>query len=230
MTVDEPLHIPTPTGVTLTLNPAGPLPRACAYIIDLLIRLVLLILLLLAMQFFGRVGQGTLLLLVFSLEWLYPMLFEWLYGGRTPGKALIGLRVIQRNGGTLTIADSILRNLLRVVDALPVGYLLGFIATLCSREHQRLGDWAAGTLVIHDRAPPLPSSIDPHMEQSLMAALGRQPGLDHQVLTELASRMPHLSAARQQDIAQLLFPSSTARQAQQQLAALFPALNPRHSP
>lgn len=104
----------------------------------------------------GREGLGKALVLVwvFALTWGYFLLFEWLWQGQTPGKRLLGIRVIRWSGTALTFTQAAMRNLLRIVDALPlpipcgVGFL-GFAVAAANRENRRLGDLAADTLVVH---------------------------------------------------------------------------------
>jgi uncharacterized RDD family membrane protein YckC len=86
---------------------------------------------------------------LFCLTWGYFLLFEWLWSGQTPGKRLVGLRVIQWRGTAVSFHQSAIRNILRVVDSLPAFYALGFIVAWGNRENRRLGDLAAGTLVVH---------------------------------------------------------------------------------
>lgn len=99
----------------------------------------------------ARMGVGSALtrIWMFGLLWLYFLLFEWLWSGQTPGKRLLGIRVIQWRGTAISFYDSAVRNLLRVVDALPVFYAVGFAVAATNRENRRLGDLAAGTLVVH---------------------------------------------------------------------------------
>ncbi len=90
----------------------------------------------------------------FVVMWGYFMLFEWLWHGQTPGKYLLGIRVIQWRGMAITFFQSAMRNLLRVADSLPIPLpmgpgLLGFVVAACNREQRRLGDLAADTLVVH---------------------------------------------------------------------------------
>jgi uncharacterized RDD family membrane protein YckC len=86
---------------------------------------------------------------LFCLMWGYFLFFEWLWSGQTPGKRLLGLRVIQWRGTAISFYQSAARNLLRVVDSLPFFYALGFLVAWTNRENRRLGDLAAGTLVVH---------------------------------------------------------------------------------
>jgi len=91
-------------------------------------------------------------LLELTLTTLYFVSFELLWDGRTPGKRLTHLRVIREGGARVGWRDSLLRNLLRAVDSLPTGYLLGLVAIVASPRGQRLGDLVAGTLVVRERA------------------------------------------------------------------------------
>jgi uncharacterized RDD family membrane protein YckC len=104
----------------------------------------------------GRAGLGpaVLSLVVFVLMWGYFLLFEWLWQGQTPGKRLVGLRVIQWRGTGISFAQAAIRNLLRFVDALPFCYAVGFVVAASNRENRRLGDFAADTLVVHVEHQP----------------------------------------------------------------------------
>lgn len=103
-----------------------------------------------------RPGMGTAVTLLwgFVVLWGYFLLFEWLWLGQTPGKRLLGLRVIQWDGTEINLYQSAIRNILRIADALPLPLpvmcgFLGFAVAACNRENRRLGDLAAGTLVVH---------------------------------------------------------------------------------
>ena len=100
-------------------------------------------------------GQALIAMWVFVLTWGYFLLFEWLWHGQTPGKRLLGIRVIQWRGTGISFDQAAIRNLLRVVDSLPL-YGLGFCVAACNRRHRRLGDLAANTLVVHVHRKALP--------------------------------------------------------------------------
>jgi uncharacterized RDD family membrane protein YckC len=137
---------------------AGPGARFLAWLIDaaILAGLFLAGVLMGTALEAGREGLGMALmaLWVFGLQWGYFLLFEWLWQGQTLGKFLIGLRVIDSGGRSIGFLQSAIRNVLRVVDALPVPMplwcgLAGFAVAACNRESRRLGDLAAGTLVVY---------------------------------------------------------------------------------
>ena len=85
----------------------------------------------------------------FALYNGYFILFEWLLNGQTPGKRMLHVRVIKQGGYALRFFDTLLRNLLRVVDFLPLFYGVGLTSLLLTRDSQRLGDLVAGTLVVY---------------------------------------------------------------------------------
>jgi uncharacterized RDD family membrane protein YckC len=129
------------------------------------------------------VGSAVIFVWVFVLQWGYFLLFEWLWAGQTPGKRLMGIRVIQEQGTGISFYQAAVRNVLRVADGLPLlsvvalAYGLGFVVAACNRQQRRLGDLAAGTLVVHmerkTRAVrPLPDA--PALPDRALAALVRQ--------------------------------------------------------
>jgi uncharacterized RDD family membrane protein YckC len=141
--------VPTPEGIELSLKVAGPMPRARAWLLDLLIRLAILLVLGTVLGALGKFGSGLILLTAFVLEWAYPVLFEVLRNGQTPGKRACDLRVLHEDGTPVQWRASVARNLIRAVDFLPVCYGFGLIAMLLNRDFKRLGDLAAGTIVVH---------------------------------------------------------------------------------
>lgn len=149
-------------GVEVRLRVAGPLARILAQGIDLLICGGVLIVLGLVLAIAGlvigaRVSYGLLLLASFLLSWWYPVWFEAGKRGATPGKRALGLRVVQPTGVPITLGQAVVRNFLRFIDLQPLGTGgVGVAACLATRRFQRLGDLAAGTVVVYDR-----SSFDP---------------------------------------------------------------------
>jgi uncharacterized RDD family membrane protein YckC len=109
---------------------------------------------------FTRSGEkwffAGLILISFLMHWGYFTLFEAFKNGQTPGKMIFKLRVIKDSGRQITLFESMTRNLIRIVDMLPSAYLIGVIAMMCNRQNQRLGDLAAGTLVVHERSSEEP--------------------------------------------------------------------------
>ena len=145
------LDLVTPEGVTLQLELAGLGSRGLAAILDLLIQGAILI----GVAIVAVNLDGTLAFLVFTLAFPvlffgYPVLFELLMSGQTPGKAAMKLRVVRQDGGPVGVASSVLRNFVRIIDFLPWFYGVGGIAVFATTKNQRLGDIAAGTLVIRE--------------------------------------------------------------------------------
>jgi uncharacterized RDD family membrane protein YckC len=144
--------------VPFSYRVAGLGSRFLAWLVDLfvIVGLVLIGAFTASVLSIGRPGLANALIIIwgFVVLWGYFLFFEWLWHGQTPGKALLGIRVIQWRGMAMTFFQSAVRNLLRVVDSLPVPAplgpgLLGFVVAACNREHRRLGDLAADTLVVH---------------------------------------------------------------------------------
>ena len=103
----------------------------------------------------GRVGTGVLLIIVFLILWLYPVIFELTPAAATPGKRAMGIYVMMANGLPLTPAGCLIRNLMRAVDMLPLLYGFAIVSMLLRKDARRLGDLAAGTLVVYrDQATP----------------------------------------------------------------------------
>lgn len=146
-------QVATPEGCALTLKLAGPVARAQAFLIDAVIRFVVYIGTVIALGHFNKLGAGIAVLVYFVLAWLYPVLFEVLNQGATPGKRWCQLAVLRDDGTPVDWHAAFLRNTLRFVDGLPIGYAVGLITLGLNADGKRLGDILAGTVVVH-RAPP----------------------------------------------------------------------------
>ena len=101
-------------------------------------------------------GHGDCVFIVFFCNWGYFTLFEAFWNGQTPGKRVARIRVIQRSGRAIGLFESMARNFVRYVDQIPFFYAVGVIAMFATKQHQRLGDLAAGTLVVRDRETETP--------------------------------------------------------------------------
>jgi len=139
----------TPEGVVLHRNIAGPVVRGYAFLVDIAIRSVIQAGIAIVLSLLGKIGGGLMLLSFFLLEWFYPLVFEVYRFGQTPGKKFMGIKVVQENGLPVKWLPSATRNLLRAIDFLPLMYIGGLISIILSGRFQRLGDLAAGTLVIY---------------------------------------------------------------------------------
>jgi uncharacterized RDD family membrane protein YckC len=161
----ERITIASATGVDVTLAIAGPGARSYAFIVDLHIRVVLA----LAWLFIGGLvatghwvpsaqDQGdpqhwalVVLLPSLALYFLYHPVVEVMMRGRTPGKRVAGVRIVDERGGVPSVGALLIRNVFRIVDALPGFYLLGLLMTVFTARHVRIGDLAAGTLLVIDQ-------------------------------------------------------------------------------
>lgn len=194
-------QVETPEGITLALRVAGPVARALAWSMDSLIRYGVLWGLFMALTLLGGAGIGVWLIAWFFMEWFYPVLFELYAHGATPGKKALGLQVVLANGAPVDWPASLIRNLLRAVDFLPVFYGFGVVTLLVSRDFQRLGDLAAGTLVIYRDLPAQALALPPGpaVPPPLPLTIAEQ-----QWLVAFAERSPALNPERQQELAALL--------------------------
>ena len=152
--VQETLRIATPEGVSLELPLAGVGSRFVALLVDSLLQVLVFAAVIVAARRRRRRRlrrrARSLAVTVFALLFVYPVAFELASRGRTPGKRWSSLRVVCDDGSPVTFRASALRNLVRLVDLLPGLYLVGAIAIFATRTNQRLGDLAAGTLVVRE--------------------------------------------------------------------------------
>ena len=193
-------------GVEIRLRTAGPMLRASAYAIDFLIRLAVLLVAVIVVSLAGiavgeRVAEGLILLSWFLLDWFYPVVFESGRRGATPGKRAMGLRVVQANGSPITVGQAVVRNFLRFIDGMPFfTYGFGMASCLASRRFQRLGDLAAGTVVVYARLPAAPSVAVPDVVSALAPPVALAAD-EVRALTEFRERAALWSEARRVEIA-----------------------------
>ena len=99
----------------------------------------------------GTVGPALGIFVLFAIYWGYFAAFEVLWKGQTPGKRFAGIRVIKESGRPINAVEAIGRNLMRAVDVLPGIYGVGVVCMMCNRQSRRLGDFVAGTVVVHEK-------------------------------------------------------------------------------
>lgn len=198
--LDTRYPVETPEGVEISLIPAGILPRSLAFAIDWLIRLGVILVSYFVLFQLGRFGFGLAAIIFFLLEWFYPVYFELTKNGVTPGKKLFGLRVLKIDGTPLSFSDSIIRNLLRAVDLFPL-YLPGLLSMVLTDRFQRLGDLAAGTLVVHDQRVKALGQIDADAIRHITHELDMTERL---AIVEFAERKNALTEDRQCELANIL--------------------------
>ena len=162
----EKLTIDTPEQIALEFPLAGAGSRFLALAIDSFVQLAVVLILalvgLIALWFRSLGFQSlatwvaaALILVGFFLYYGYFAAFEALWSGQTPGKRLVGLRVISVTGQPITPFDALLRNLLRIVDQMPGIYAVGVLSIFFTSRNQRLGDLVAGTVVVQEQGLPL---------------------------------------------------------------------------
>jgi uncharacterized RDD family membrane protein YckC len=166
------LDVATPERVSLELPVAGIGYRSLAYLVDVALLFTFWVSLFFVISYavsdatgliraLSGFAQTMLVLGVFATQWLFWTVCEVAFHGQTPGKRLLRIRVVRDDGSPVDLFPSAVRNLLRLVDFLPVGYALGAVVMMATRPHRRIGDWAAGTLVVRDERVDLSRYLEP---------------------------------------------------------------------
>ncbi len=194
----------TPEGVDLHLPVAGPLLRSVAWGIDAVIRLGVITTAATVFGLMETTGVGWYLLALFVVLWLYPVVFEAMWNGQTPGKRAVCLRVVRADGAPVGWLGAFVRNLLRTVDMLPFGYAIGITSGLLDPWGRRLGDLVAGTVVIH--VPTLPAQVQMHASDGIEAPIQTMPlrPAEQAALIAFGERAPALTLERQEELSDLL--------------------------
>jgi uncharacterized RDD family membrane protein YckC len=228
--LDTDVAIETPEHIVFHYRLAGPARRLLAYLIDLVIcyavlSAVALIVVLASVGVAGVAGAteeaagpgiGLLLVLLFAIQWVYFAVLE-ATRGTTPGKFLLGLRVVTTSGRPVGLRAAVLRNVLRAADALPLAYsagclsIAGLLSMSATKRFQRLGDLVAGTMVvIPERArSAVPVVLWPPAQPSELAELRADARLDpdeRQAIEMFLRRSSRLGRAREIELAQMIAP------------------------
>jgi uncharacterized RDD family membrane protein YckC len=217
--LDNTTDVETPERIRFRHHVAGPVRRGLAYLIDLCARgAIVFVTGLLAMLGGFVVGKATMgvgLVVFFMVEWGYNILFETFWRGQTPGKRALGLRVVKEGGYPVGFIDSVLRNLLRAADFLPMGYVLGLLVMGGDTRYRRIGDRVAGTMVVVETSARVaaPVTLTPPATAEELAALPHRPPLSPDEVDALAMflRRAHLSPARRVELAEVVAPVLAAR-------------------
>jgi len=213
----EHVTIDTPEQIALELQVAGIGSRFLAIAVDTVLQVILYMTVFMALSlaqvpdflqnsFVGVAGPALAILFGFSIYWGYFAAFEIFWSGRTPGKRLAGIRVIKETGRPINAFEAIGRNVLRAIDFLPAGYAVGLVCMMLNKYSRRLGDYVAGTIVVHDKqteevrpdwnldaeAPtgsaPI-SRITPEELQLIETYLHRRLDLDDNIRRDMADRI-----------------------------------------
>jgi uncharacterized RDD family membrane protein YckC len=192
------ITLQTVTGVDVELTVAGPGSRSYAFVIDWHIRLLLALQWMLVahliyfggLRMTGDAGAGYVLwvwLPTLLIYFLYHPILEIAMRGRTPGKRIAGVRLVTREGDIPGIGPLLLRNIFRLLDSLPAAYLVGLITVVLTEHHVRVGDLAAGTLLVMDHdssassfasTAAAKSGLTPQAADLIQELLDRWPALD----------------------------------------------------
>jgi uncharacterized RDD family membrane protein YckC len=217
--LDTTVDVETPEHVCFSFQLAGPTRRAVAWLIDGVVRAALGLAVAMLAAFAGAfdedgaggISTGLALVLLFLLEWGYFTAFEAAWGGRTPGKKAMRLRVVREGGHPVGFVDSVLRNLLRAADFLPFGYAIGLAVMGRDPRFRRLGDLVAGTTVVveehHGYAAPL--GIHPPPTPQELAAFPPRPPLTREDLDAIElflRRLGTLAPMRELELAEQVAP------------------------
>ncbi len=171
--LDSSIEIVTPENIAFRYELAGPFRRLPAFLIDFAIRLIVMVMGFISLALMGALagfaGVGLLLILWFLLEWFYGGIFETYWNGQTPGKRIMGIRVLRTDGQPINGLQAVMRNLLRFADMMPLipmnaiigeasafplpTCMVGLAASMLFGRFQRLGDLVCSTIVvIEDRS------------------------------------------------------------------------------
>jgi uncharacterized membrane protein SpoIIM required for sporulation/uncharacterized RDD family membrane protein YckC len=210
------IAVETPEHVVLQLELAGLGSRVAAALLDLVVQVGILLLLVVAVALAGASGfaaalgdvaggwiSALLVVVWFAILWGYFALFEALWGGRTPGKHRLGIRVVMDTGHPVTFGAAAIRNLLRIADAQPFNmYLVGLPFLFFQRHHRRLGDLVAGTIVVYDRPAEGGLAAAAEAAQDIAPPLDLGPPQlsddEFHLLDRVVSRLDDLDAASRQ--------------------------------
>ena len=210
MRLDTARNRATPEGVNLSLRVAGAPVRFVAWLLDIVVIGVLMLLVQIVLSFLGQFGVGLILMFLFGISWFYGVAFELMNDGATPGKKVLGLRVVHDDGTPVTATGSLLRNFLRFADFLPVAYGAGLVALFLSSNCQRLGDMAAGTLVVYREDDEILRGLPPGESVRPVAPSIALTRSEQRALVDFASRIPTWGDERAAELASVVRPLTRA--------------------
>jgi uncharacterized RDD family membrane protein YckC len=232
------LVVDSVTGVDVALPVAGPGARSLAFVIDWVIRTILSVAWYVVAALLHNRGWSVVAPLSPDAAWfvyviappaaiyfLYHPVWEVTTRGATPGKRMAGLRTVSRDGGAPSVGSLLTRNVFRLVDSFPIAYALGLLTTMVTRNHVRIGDLAAGTLLVYVRDDtPLTRYPEERRAGNQLDAAAAE------VLNELLQRWPALDSAARRRIAQVLLADTVVAQSDEDLRMRLERLAARGTP
>ncbi len=204
--------------MALRYDVAGLGSRSAAFLVDVLIQSVIGVVLTVAFSIlsagivtsgvlpstvFGALGLLVAALILFLLLWGYFLFFEIAWNGQTPGKRVLHIRVVRENGYPITAVDSVVRNLIRIVDWLPGIYAVGLVTMLLNDRAKRVGDFAAGTIVVREAIPRAVGAVFTQQQRSASAVLALR-AEDATLVRDFLSRRAELDLEARADLAERL--------------------------
>jgi len=217
MDLEQGLVVDSVTGVDVALPIAGPGARSFAFIIDWHIRTIVSVAWYVVAALLHNGSLHITAPLTPDSAWfvyviapaaaiyfLYHPVWEVATRGHTPGKRMAGVQIISRQGGAPGVGSLLARNVFRLVDSFPIAYAVGHVTTMVTQNHVRIGDLAAGTLLVyvHDSAPPTGYSAEPLATNQLDATTA-------EVISELLQRWETLDSAARRRMAQKILAAET---------------------
>lgn len=224
--MQDQLEIASATGVDLQLNVAGPGARSYAFVVDWHIRLLLALAWYIIANFAyigsleimnpDSAGFSTYSFIVLFpptlIYGLYHPVLEIAMRGRTPGKRMAGVRIVTQDGQTPGVFAILIRNVLRLLDSLPVAYAVGLVCTMLTKQAVRIGDIAAGTLLVYDTDAQALAGQTMELDPEAVAEYGLE---KTELIHELLDRWEELEVERRQALAGTLLrqlkPDETVR-------------------
>ena len=192
--IDSTVEIVTPENIAFHYQVAGPFRRFPAFMLDLLVRAGVFTLVMIVLGFAGALTRMAGLTFAggaifwFALEWFYGGIFETWMNGQTPGKWVLGIRVLSVDGQPINGIQAIMRNILRTLDTMPVmTCMLGLIAMTLNRRFQRIGDIVCGTIVVVEERKWLTGVAK--MDDARVAQLANYIPADYRVSRSLAKTL-----------------------------------------
>jgi uncharacterized RDD family membrane protein YckC len=217
--VDRTVDVRTPESIAFSYDLAGLGSRFLAVIVDQAIQILTLVAIfagiilagsrvaasriapVLSQKVAESIGVAIVVVIVFVVLFGYFIIFESVWNGQTPGKKLLGLRVVRDGGYPIDFGASLIRNLIRIGEWLLGYYILAAISALLSPENKRLGDLAAGTIVVRDARLSAPRDFTRRRDEPVYASTAYLTGEERALIKRFLERRDTLNAERRKELA-----------------------------